>query len=125
MHYPVDSAAGAILGITLGEYIAARATGQGETPSRSFDGSGYAPEPATSGTKGHPSPGGDFHIKALADLLTTGRTDLTGQVMPDSGTKPIVTPGQGRHTAELWRLAIEEVRLQWGLPPMYEGPEYG
>ena len=38
VHFPVDSAAGAILGITLGEFIAARATGK-PASSRVFNGS--------------------------------------------------------------------------------------
>ena len=41
MHFPVDSVAGAVLGMTLGKYLVARATGGAAYEAWKFDGAGY------------------------------------------------------------------------------------
>ena len=41
VHFPVDSAAGAILGITLGRYLLARCSGASDYVAWSFDGATY------------------------------------------------------------------------------------
>jgi hypothetical protein len=40
-HFPVDSAAGAVLGVTLGHYLAARGWGDDHYPAAAFDGEAY------------------------------------------------------------------------------------
>jgi hypothetical protein len=41
LHFPVDSAAGAILGLTLGQYLVARCSGASGYPAAGFDGAAY------------------------------------------------------------------------------------
>jgi hypothetical protein len=41
VHFPVDSAAGAILGLTLGHYLVARCSGASGYPAAGFDGEAY------------------------------------------------------------------------------------
>ena len=41
VHFPADSAAGAILGVTLGRYLVARATGADGYPAAGFNGEAY------------------------------------------------------------------------------------
>jgi hypothetical protein len=43
LHFPVDSAAGQLLGLTLGEYFVSRCTGAGNYGTWHFDGEQYAP----------------------------------------------------------------------------------
>ena len=75
MHYPADSAAGAILGIQLGRYLMARGL---ETPGSvgmaRFDGTRF-------GTTGNPR---DFHCGVLNELMGEGdpATDLSGNSTP-------------------------------------------
>jgi len=115
VHYPVDSAAGAILGVTLGEYVAAMATGQACTPSRDFDGGKYAPDASC---------GGDFHARSLGEILNEGSTDNTGKVL-DNPKDNVPLPGHGRHIPALWALAVEEVTAQWPPQPPIEGASNG
>jgi membrane-associated phospholipid phosphatase len=112
VHYPVDSAAGAVLGVTLGEYVAAMATGQARMPSRDFDGSQYAPN----------NHGGDFHTRALGQILTAGAAQNTGAVLDDPDAC-IDIRARGRHICALWSLALEEIVAQW--PPQSANQEAG
>lgn len=60
MHYPVDSAAGAILGIQLGRYLMARGLDDGNVGAARFDGTQFR-------ENGQPR---DFHLGVLAELMT-------------------------------------------------------
>lgn len=61
VHFPVDSASGAVLGIALGEWIAAMGGEPGDPiPVRTFKSGAYVDEV------------GDFHDEILADLYKQG-----------------------------------------------------
>jgi hypothetical protein len=70
MHFPVDAAAGAVLGLTLGQYFVNRCTNQPNYTAWVFDGTQY-PDP----TVGNPPPyDGDFYWTELYNVATPGQT---------------------------------------------------
>jgi len=79
VHFPVDSAAGRVLGTTLGEYFVARATGGGTFTSRRFKGGtfdgalDFNPGDAMTSDAGTPPPYVELHANAQApSCLTLG-----------------------------------------------------
>ncbi|MDU8912428.1 phosphatase PAP2 family protein [Aestuariicoccus sp. MJ-SS9] len=73
VHYPSDSMAGAVLGITMAEALVNLLDGKPATPQRTYHGASYA---------------GDFNLTLLAEALDydaiigTGSTDLSGVTAP-------------------------------------------
>jgi hypothetical protein len=114
LHYPIDSAAGAVLGTTLGDYLVARCAGKERTPFRSFDGTKYH---LPAGEKDYRKlVGADFQARTAGRLLTEGKAE---------GTQPLVVEGPGenkfakvhtkdRHLRAVWDQAIQEMTLRWG-----------
>jgi hypothetical protein len=99
VHYPVDSAAGAVLGITLGEYLVARSTREEKTAVRMFDGTKYG--------------GRDFHLGLLPTILEEagyGTTPLyRPKTDPDDGE-----PDNAKTNLEwVWRMAKREMQSRW------------
>ena len=92
VHYPVDSAAGAVLGITLGEYVVARCCSLAKTRARSFDGTKYGPLQ-------------DFELNHLFKILT-----MAGPVQDLA----LPLDGKSAHLREVWRRAVDETRFRWG-----------
>jgi hypothetical protein len=64
VHFPLASAAGAVLGLTLGQYFVNRCTGAATYEAWSFDGTKY-PEPSA---KKPPPLDGDFYWRELYDV---------------------------------------------------------
>lgn len=100
VHFTADSATGAMLGIAIGKYLAARASrgkprAAGEVQSLHFDGTRLAP-------------GADFHFRTVHDLLgQSGKPHDAcrfGKPMP-------VRPAP--LLAALWREAREELAATW------------
>ena len=65
VHFPVDSAAGQLLGLTLGEYFVHRASGQGDYEARQFDGTQFLGANQQSGL--------DWPVRMLVYLEKPGR----------------------------------------------------
>ena len=88
VHFPIDSAAGCVLGVTLGEYLVARASEKAKLNRRT-----YEPRDA------------DFMAADGAALieapLTVERTLVDGQV-------------ESSNLKKLWQRASEEARGRWG-----------
>ncbi len=99
VHYPVDSRAGAHLGLTLGRYFVDRmkassaGAGIGNWVSRSFDPGGFFANPPTGD-----DPGPDFTNDRIWDLIWQN----TG------GVNPLPVSGDDGVLGELWKLAREE-----------------
>ena len=70
VHFPVDSAAGAVLGLTLGQYFVNRCTKVTTYDAYAFDGTAF-PEP--SGGQ-QPPDDGDFYWDTLFDVPTLSQT---------------------------------------------------
>jgi membrane-associated phospholipid phosphatase len=68
VHFPVDSAAGAFLGLTLGQYFVSRCTGAANYNAYEFDGTQF-PDPTAGG---QPPNDGDFYWTALYDVTIPG-----------------------------------------------------
>lgn len=102
VHYPIDSASGALLGLTIGNALLARlgAFGDGwvQVPAISFDADAWHP---VSGDDG----GGDFYLARLVGAL-----DYAGLIVP----LPPVTTRQVPMGAALWRAVTNEWRRRWG-----------
>jgi len=84
VHFPIDSAAGALLGMTLGHYFVARCTNAANYWAWTFDGPNY-PDP-TSGA----GPGlydGDFHWTALYDVALATPAQIEATKTSASTTK--------------------------------------
>ena len=93
VHFPADSAAGAVLGIQLGRLLLARATPVGAVARASFDGRQFVDK------KDQPR---DFHYGVL-DRMVTGRDDSTR-----FDTKAdFVTP------APLWSTLVAAAQREW------------
>ena len=97
VHYPVDSAAGAVLGMTLGEYIFARATGE-KVPSRTFHGTRYGGDT-------------DFHPGLVKRMLEKGTLEDGKEPVVETGEAPVV---KSSILAWLWNEAKKEVANRWG-----------
>ena len=99
VHYPVDSAAGAVLGITLGEYLAALAHPVTIKP-RAFDGTNYGRA--------------DFYralVKRMLDgeVLPDGDGQVVGKLHDD-----ITLSRPSPNFAWVWKQAKKEVLDRWG-----------
>jgi hypothetical protein len=110
LHYPIDSAAGAVLGTTLGDYLVARCAGKVETPFRRFNGAKYHL------VKDGKLVGADFQARTAGRLLKEGKAE---------GTEPDVVEGpvegkfakvhtEDRHLRAVWDQAKQEMTLRWG-----------
>jgi hypothetical protein len=114
LHYPIDSAAGAVLGTTLGDYLVARCAGKEETPFRRFNGTRYH---VPAGEKDYRKlVGADFQARTAGRLLKEGEAE---------GTQPLVVEGpvegkfakvhtEDRHLRAVWDQAKQEMTLRWG-----------
>jgi hypothetical protein len=85
VHFPVDSAAGCVLGLTLGAYMTVRCTGSGTYIPWKFDGTAY-PLPSA----GNPPPNdGDFYWHELFKIAPTAQQRTTAYATPiGSGALP-------------------------------------
>ena len=99
MHFAADSAAGAMLGITIGRYLAARATA-GQAPK-----SGKV---AALRFEGDRLPTCDFHFRTVLGLLQ-GAAEFNGACAFTAPTAVRPAP----MLAALWQAAREEVAAQW------------
>jgi membrane-associated phospholipid phosphatase len=78
VHFPVDSAAGCVLGLTLGTYLTLRCTGSGQYTAWKFDGTTY-PQPSA----GNPPPNdGDFHWRELFQITPSAQQKSTAYATP-------------------------------------------
>ena len=92
VHFPVDSAAGQMLGLTLGSYFVERATGASQHQAWKFDGSAF------SGTS-------DFDWRLHFDVATETQVAVGSSVVAD-GAAFAVQPG--KLLGELWGRAQGE-----------------
>jgi hypothetical protein len=100
VHFPVDSAAGCVLGLTLGSYMTVRCTGGAYTPWK-FDGTAY-PLPSV----GNPPPNdGDFYWHELFKV-STAQQKATGYATP-IGTGALAAD-QSPILSRLWTKALGE-----------------
>jgi hypothetical protein len=82
VHYPVDSLAGQMLGLALGEYFIARATGPGgKVDSWTFDGENYPGSGDFSGAEIYDVTN-DAPVTSLPAYLTKSTTQLTVDTAP-------------------------------------------
>jgi membrane-associated phospholipid phosphatase len=75
VHFPVDSAAGQMLGLSLAEYLVARCTGSGYADEWRFDGTAFGPTD-------------DFDFRKLFDVATGNRTGTAFAVKGAQTTVP-------------------------------------
>jgi membrane-associated phospholipid phosphatase len=93
MHFPIDSAAGAVLGVTLGEYLVARARGDQKLLNRrAFD-------PAEYGDR-------DFSAAEAVTPIPIPKDPPEGDFTP-------LEPGSP-NLQEIWRRAAREAAARWG-----------
>jgi membrane-associated phospholipid phosphatase len=110
VHFPVDSAAGALLGITLGEYLVHRCKGDANYDAYTFDGTKY-PDAMTALT---PPPGdGDFYWFEFIDSATFNQ--IVPTVAGTAATQYVTRVGQKSLTGSsspilewLWGEAVGE-----------------
>jgi hypothetical protein len=102
VHFPVDSAAGSMLGLTLGRYLVARCKGDETYDAWQFDGTKFA---------------GDFNWSALFDVSTGKQREAVAET--DAGQKYVThikehrtQPNSSRLLGWLWNAA----RGEWPLP---------
>jgi membrane-associated phospholipid phosphatase len=101
VHFPVDSAAGCVLGLTLGTYMTLRCMGAGTYTGWQFDGNAY-PVPSS----GNPPPDdGDFYWHALYNVTSAAQTPTTyATKLSSSGLPADQSPILNR----LWTKALGE-----------------
>ena len=87
VHFPVDSAAGAVLGMTLGQYFVNRCTQVTSYDAWAFDGTAF-PEP--SGALPPPNDG-DFYWDALFNFPNQIPTAYATLVGPQAGALPVAS----------------------------------
>jgi membrane-associated phospholipid phosphatase len=94
VHYPVDSAAGQLLGLTLAEYFIARlaTAGGGTFASWTFDGTKFGRST-------------DFNFRDQYDTATGNRNTLLAYAIPDAGA---TNAGPGLYLNWLWAKAFGE-----------------
>jgi membrane-associated phospholipid phosphatase len=93
VHFPVDTAAGAFLGICLGQYFLARLRpGRVELPARVFDGEQFAER--------------DFLLRHVLDFFDNG-TDSTG-TYSQAGRQPCMIATESGPITWLWSKASAE-----------------
>ncbi len=96
VHFPVDSAAGAVLGLTLARYFVARCTGAANYPAWFFDGSQYPP--AT-----------DFVWHTLYDEGAENLKAIAPYSVAGVGNPQVIDPAVRSEVLKwLWDLAIAE-----------------
>jgi hypothetical protein len=110
LHFAVDSAAGAVFGTTLGDYLVARCKRWDQTPYRRFDGTLYH-EPDE--TDARVLVGADFQTRTAGLLLREGRAPGT-QAGVVEGRTAAMHP-EGRHLPAIWELAKLEMIERWGI----------
>jgi hypothetical protein len=104
VHYPIDSAAGCVLGLTLGAYLVARCAASGTYTPWQFDGTAY-PLPSA----GNPPPrDGDFYWRDLFDTGPTGGQKPTPYAIRLSSTA--LPADHSPILGKLWAKAREEWR---------------
>ncbi len=94
VHFPSDSAAGAVLGVALGRYLAARARGSGAAQGHAFSGPDYHDNGTTRDF--HYA---EFHKMLAGDNATTALTTVSPRAAPLLGW--------------VWGKAIEEHAQRW------------
>jgi hypothetical protein len=117
VHYPVDSAAGAVLGITLGDFLVARASAPhppaGPDQAREKAEPVKVPAPAVTlarvfdGTRYGTN---DFHVGVLGDLLENERKEGDRVVSAADVTVYSHCP----HLSWVWSRAVKETQDRWG-----------
>jgi len=85
VHFTVDSAAGAFLGLTLGQYFVNRCTGAANYNAYEFDGTSF-PDPTAGGA---PPNDGDFYWTALFDETIPGPATPLPAYVTASGPQAI------------------------------------
>jgi hypothetical protein len=101
VHFPVDSAAGALLGLTLGQYFVTRCTGTTTYLAWGFDGTEF-PNPSD----GKPPPDdGDFYWTSLYDPAAAKQIETDYAIKRGSQT---MRPKQSAILAWLWDAAKGE-----------------
>ena len=102
VHFPVDSAAGCLLGLTLGQYFVARCTQPdgvaADYEAWKFDGPSYP----TAGDR-------DFRWHKLYDVATRNQTK-TAYAAQIGGAQTLAAFGRSASLAWLWRQARAEWR---------------
>ncbi len=93
VHFPVDSAAGQLLGLTLGEYFVHRATNAAAYDAWQFDGTFYVNN-------------ADFNWRLLYDTQNDQRTDPSPDFAVPLDTQPAVA--QADLLNQLWQWAQAE-----------------
>ncbi|HZB36595.1 MAG TPA: phosphatase PAP2 family protein [Beijerinckiaceae bacterium] len=103
VHFPVDSVAGALLGLTLGHYLVSRCTGAADYEAWSFDGHSY---PVSSST----APAEDFNWRVLFDVGAAGGPAQVsnGSYIPNASTQTLDAGGHSPLLAFLWDKAAAE-----------------
>jgi hypothetical protein len=99
VHFPVDSAAGATLGLTLGQYFVARCTQGSSYPAWRFDGTRFK---------------GDFNWRAQFDVTSGQQKDATtdgpnpSRYVENIGTQYLNAHDQSPALSWLWGEALKE-----------------
>jgi membrane-associated phospholipid phosphatase len=99
VHFPLDSAAGAVLGLTLGQYLVNRCSGAPNYRAFRFDGTQF---PA--GTA--PPNDGDFYWEALYDVTAAAQTTTAYAIA--RGTQTLNPANQSAVLTWLWNKAKAE-----------------
>jgi hypothetical protein len=113
LHFAADSAAGAVFGTTLGDYLVARCTGRDQTPYRRFDGTRYhLPKDEQDYRK---LVGADFQTRTAGRLLSGGVADGTQADVVEFGrAEGLEAHAKGRHLPAVWERAKLEMIERWG-----------
>jgi membrane-associated phospholipid phosphatase len=103
VHFPVDSAAGAVLGLTLGQYFVARCRDAGQYGAWGFDGTKF---PAA----GVPPLDGDFYWDSLYDVANAVQTEAGPQAARYAIARggQTIAAGQAPFLTWLWTKAVAE-----------------
>jgi membrane-associated phospholipid phosphatase len=96
VHFPVDSVAGAVLGLTLGQYLVNRASGATNYRAVRFDGGSY---PNLE----------DFNFSTFYDVASTSPAIIFGPYVTDLAQQTISTVGAQNPLKWLW----DEAVLEW------------
>jgi membrane-associated phospholipid phosphatase len=107
MHFPIDSVAGAFLGLTLGHYVAARCTHAATYEAWRFDGTSYPTTPANSRADT------DFNWRRLYDVSAKAQIAATnpatgGAYVTSDGAQPFDTLFHSPILEWLWTKARGE-----------------
>jgi hypothetical protein len=108
VHFPVDSAAGAVLGLTLGNYLVTLFSGAGAYVPWTFDGTKFV----------GPQPDGDFYWTQFYDVAATGHGQK--EVVNGAGDKYVskaaqVTVAPTKQSKVLRRL-WDKAKAEWKKP---------